>query len=143
MSRLWFNVIIIIACLLATFSIAVIVPNEYRKSVKKFHRLIQVIAIIIAVGILTLMFFSLDYTGTPCVTGEIVEIKTIGSFAGIYDRYEIFLVDSNGVTHSFQSIFPTYSHSSNMIDQTKIGDYCELYGSTFIDSFFYSLNLVK
>lgn len=57
MSRLWFNVIIIIACLLAAFSIAVIVPNEYRKSVKKFHRLIQVIAIIIAVGILTLMFF--------------------------------------------------------------------------------------
>ena len=143
MSRLLFNSIIIIACLLAIVSIAVILPYEYRKTVKKFHHLIQFIAIVLAMGILSFMFLSLDYTGTPCITGKIVEIETLGSFAGIYDRYNIILIDSNGITHETQSIFPIYSHLSDMIDQMKIGDHCELYGSTLIDSFFYSLSPIK
>lgn len=143
MSRFLFNSIVIVVCLLAIVTIAVILPKEYRKSVKKYHGAIQVIAIIIALSLLTFMLLSLDYTGSPCITGEIVEIRTLGSFAGIYDRYNIILVDSNGITHEIQSIFPVYGHSSDMIDQMQIGDYCELYGSTLIDAFFYSINPTK
>ena len=87
------------------------------------------------------MFLVLDYTGTSSVTGEIVEIRTLGSFAGIYDRYKVILVDSHGVIHEFQSLFPVYGHSSEIIDRVTVGDTCDIYGSTLIDAFFYSIDL--
>ena len=87
------------------------------------------------------MFLALDYIGTPSVTGEIVEIRTLGSFAGIYDRYKVILVDSHGVIHEFQSLFPVYGHSAEIIDKVAVGDFCEIYGSTLIDAFFYSIGL--
>lgn len=134
MSRVSFNSIIIVVFLLTIVTIAVILPREYRKNIKKFHTAIQIVAIILAVALLVFMLLSLDYTGTPCMSGEIVEIRTLGSFAGIYDRYKIILIDSDGNTREIQSIFPIDGHSLDM----KVGAYCELYGSTFIDSFFYS-----
>ena len=143
MSRLLFNSIIIIVCLLAIVAIAIIVPSEYRKSVNKFHILIQIIAIVIAVALFIFMLLSLDYSGTPCATGDIIEIRTLSSFAGIYDRYKIILVDANGNTHEIQSIFSFYGHSSEMMSQMQIGDYCEVYGSTVIDGFFYSIHSTK
>ena len=141
MSRFAFNGIIIFVCLLAIITIAIIIPYEYRKSIKRFHVVVQVIAAILAIALIVFMFLALDYTDSPSVTGEIVEIRTLGSFAGIYDRYAVILVDSNGVTHELQSIFPTYGHSSEVIDKVAVGDYCEIYGSTLIDAFFYSIDL--
>lgn len=143
MSRSVFNGIIIVVCILAIVTIAVILPHEYRRSVKRFHVAVQVIAAILAVALLIFMLLSLDYTGLPSMTGEVVEIRVLGSFAGIYDRYKIILVDSNGITHEFQSIFPVYGHSSNVINEVAVGDYCEVFGSTLIDAFFYSLNSPK
>lgn len=143
MSRSVFNSIIIVICLLAIVTIAVILPHEYRRTVKRFHIVVQVIATILALSLLIFMLLTLDYTGSPSVIGEVVEIRTVGSFAGIYDRYKIILMDSNGITHEFQSIFPVYGHSSDIVSEIEIGDKCEVYGSTLIDAFFYSLNLPK
>lgn len=140
MSRLVFNGIIIVVCLLAVITISIILPYEYRKSIKKFHLVVQVIATLLAIALIAFMFFALDYTGAPSATGEIVEIRTLGSFAGIYDRFKVILVDSNGVIHEFQSLFPVYGNSSEVIDKVAVGDYCEIYGSTLIDAFFYSID---
>lgn len=141
MSRLAFNGIIIIVCLLAIITISIILPHEYRKSVKRFHVVVQVIAALLAIALIVFMFSALDYIGTPSVTGEIVEIRTLGSYAGIYDRYKVILVDSHGVIHEFQSLFPVYGHSAEIIDKVAVGDFCEIYGSTLIDAFFYSIGL--
>ena len=141
MSRLAFNGIIIVVCLLATITISIILPHEYRKSVKRFHVVVQVIGVLLAIALIVFMLLALDYTGSPSVVGEIVEIRTLGSFAGMYDRYKVILVDSNGITHELQSIFPVYGHSSEVIDNVAVGDYCEIYGSTLIDAFFYSIDL--
>lgn len=141
MSRSAFNGIIIVVCLLAIITISIILPHEYRKSVRKFHVVVQVIAILLAIALIVFMFLALDYTGTPSLTGEVVEIRTLGSFAGFYDRYKVILVDSNGVVHEFQSLFPVYGHSAEIIDRVAVGDFCEIYGSTLIDAFFYSIDL--
>ena len=141
MSRSAFNGIIIVVCLLAIITISIILPHEYRKSVRKFHVVVQVIAILLAIALIVFMFLALDYTGTPSLTGEVVEIRTLGSFAGFYDRYKVILVDSNGVVHEFQSLFPVYGHSAEIIDRVAVGDLCEIYGSTLIDAFFYSIDL--
>lgn len=139
MSRIVFNSIIIVVCLLAIITIAIILPYEYRESVKRFHVVVQLISVIVAIALTVFMFLALDYTGSPSATGDIVEIRTLGSFAGIYDRYKVILVDSNGANHEFQSVFPVYGHSSEVIDKVAVGDYCEIYGSTLIDAFFYSI----
>ncbi len=143
MSRLAFNLIIIIIDILAIFSIAVIIPMEYRKFVKKLHVTVQIIAIVLAVAILTFMLLSLDYTGEPCLTGEIVDIDTMGSFAGIYDRYMIKVIDSSGAVHEIQSVFPIYGESADTVELLAVGDNCEIYGSTVIDAFFYSVNKIE
>ena len=141
MSRLAFNGIIIVVCLLAIITISIILPHEYRKSVKRFHVVVQVIGVLLAIALIVFMLSALDYTGSPTVTGEVVEIRTLGSFAGIYDRYKIIVVDSHGSIHEFQSLFPVYGHSAEIIDGVAVGDSCEIYGSTLIDAFFYSIDL--
>ncbi len=141
MSRLVFNSVIIVVCILAIVTIAVIIPYEYGRTVKKFHMVIQIIAIVLAIALLIFMLLALDYTGVPSVAGEVIGIRTLGSFAGIYDRYKIILVDLKGVKHELQSIFPVYGCSSDVINKVNVGDYCEVYGSTLIDAFFYSIHL--
>lgn len=80
MNRLLFNSIIIVVCLLAIVAIAIIFPSEYRKSVNKFHILIQIIAIVIAVALFIFMLLSLDYSGAPCATGEIIITQNVMFF---------------------------------------------------------------
>ena len=143
MSRLVFNSVILFVCIVAIVTVAVILPLEIRRCLKKTYIAIKILAILLAVAISLLMFLSLDYTGTPCITGEIVEIKTLGSFAGIYDRYKIVIVDNNGITREVQSVFPVNGNTSDIIDCLKNGDSCEVFGSTVIDAFFYSINLTK
>ena len=143
MSRLVFNSVILFVCIVAIVTVAVILPLEFRRCSKKSYISIKIIAIILAVALSLLVFLSLDYTGTPCITGEIVEIKTLGSFAGIYDRYKIVIVDNNGITREVQSVFPVNGNTSDIIDCLKNGDSCEVFGSTLIDAFFYSINLTK
>ena len=143
MSRLVFNSVILVVCIVAIVTVAVILPLEFRRCSKKSYISIKIIAIILAVALSLLVFLSLDYTGTPCITGEIVEIKTLGSFAGIYDRYKIVIVDNNGITREVQSVFPVNGNTSDIIDCLKNGDSCEVFGSTLIDAFFYSINLTK
>lgn len=140
MNRAIFNSIIIIVWALAIVTISIILPHEYKRSVKKCYTLIQALAIVMAVVLFTFMLLSLDYTGTPCLTGNIVKIDVLSSFAGIYDRYVIVLVDADGTTHEIQSLFPIYSGPAEELKYLKPGDYCEVYGSTIIDAFFYAIH---
>lgn len=143
MSRLMFNCLIIVVCMMVSITTAIIIPAEFRKSVKRFHTSVQVIGILIAAALLVFMFFSLDYTGVPAITGEVAEIRVRGSFAGIYDRYEIILTDSDGNRHTFQSAFRVSGSSSDMMSGVEAGGYYEIYGSTYLDAFFYSIKPLK
>ena len=139
MSRFVFNCIIVVICVVAIIGIGIIIPHEYKKSVKKGWKVIKILGCILSVAIALLMFLSLDWSGNACTTGQLKKVHTRGSFAGIYNRYEITIQAENGKLYTIQSIAPTYGKSMREIDKMSVDSSYKVYGSTITKSFFYAI----
>ena len=139
MSRFVFNCIIVVVCVVAIIGVGIIIPHEYKKSIKKGWKIIQTLGGILSVVIAILMVLSLDWNGKACTTGQLKNIHTRGSFAGIYDRYEITIQAENGKIYTLQSIVPVYGKSMREIDKMPLDASYYVYGSTITQSFFYAI----
>ena len=142
MGRVWFNLFIAAICAIGAIMLCLVLPREYKKAKLKGWKVVQMIGCVLFAAMLVLAVLSMDYTGKPCVTGELTEVRVLGSHAGTHDRYELVFLTEDGKKYFVQSLERVSARSAKDVENLSIGSTYRVYGSTVTRGFFYAVEPV-
>ena len=142
--RVFFNLLLAAICVISVIMCCVVLPGEYRKSVKKGWKAVRIIGFVLAAGMLVLATLSMDYTGKPCVTGELIEVRFRGVSHSVFDRCELVVKTEDGTEYHIEEIasVPPWGKSRKEAEDLSVGSTYRVYGSTVTRAFFYAVELV-
>lgn len=138
-----FNGLIVAILAISVWVTVFVLPSEYRKSVEKGWKVIRVICHVLCVAMIALAVSSLDWNGKPIVTGELKEVRILGSYGGFWDRYMIVIIADDGKEYTVDSVSKVGGLLLDGVEDLPIGSRYEVYGSTITRAFFYSIKPVS
>ena len=144
MGRVWFNLFIAAICAIGAIMLCLVLPREYKKSELKGWKVVRIIGFVLAAGMLVLAVLSMDYTGEPFMTGELIEVRFRGVSHSVFDRCELVVKAEDGTEYHVEEItsVPPWGKSRKEAEDLSVGSTYRVYGSTVTRAFFYAVELV-
>ena len=104
------------------------------------NKALRIVLIVLTLIILFTLIFSLfaqmSYNDNVSVTGKIIDVSYIGSFAGLYDSFSFRVESADGTIGWYSTSIFASSSFNESVQQLEIGDNVNLYAGNFFNQFY-------